>query len=598
MVYDSWDLEPAESPPRSRLYHLRPIGIGTPEVESLTSYVMRLAEAHAVSTRTLIHKEVLPLLPSIPLHPTPLTLHSLNGLGNSFGQWIVVLEKLTARTDLRSLTLLPWSTVFCSYGAMRRHKAWCPQCLRDRRNLSQPCYELLLWALSLTKICRKHSVPLADHCPCCGKRMLLLLGRSRPGYCTFCGWWLGDCNAQPCKSDCDRDNEVQAWSAGVLGELLAIGSTLNRLPPLAHLQNNLKRAIENLAAGKQAAIYRATDMIQGSFFNLINSTSPRSLPLIMQLCQNLRLPPARLLLEEISIDDPVWTIAREIIRTKEAAFTARAPVVHQSTAVRLWPTSSTEEREAARQKVKAALEANLERQMPQSFRAAVRSSGYRCFSSARRWFPQLGAAIKAKHKRRHQRYAQRLRAALKKQPPPRVKEIALQLEIPTDSLRHLFPALCLALDAAESERRRFEKRQLEEQLKEALAEDPPPPLKILAPRLGHSDDFLKREFPELCCRICDHSLMYRRTAIQQKNSSYQCEVRQAMAEITGLGKRPSPRNILSVITRRNPTLTSTASVILAMKTLRDQVATSEGKCDAQFRKQPRIRQSGLELLQP
>jgi hypothetical protein len=70
------------------------------------------------------------------------------------------------------------------------------------------------------------------------------------------GWWLGNCNAQPFKSDCDRDNEVQGWSAGVLGELLAIGSTLNRLPPVAHL-HNLKRAIENLAAGKQAVIYRA-----------------------------------------------------------------------------------------------------------------------------------------------------------------------------------------------------------------------------------------------------------------------------------------------------------------------------------------------------
>jgi hypothetical protein len=502
-------------------------------------------------------------------------MHSLNGLGNSFGQWIVALEKLTARTELRSLTLLPWSALFCSFGAMRRHKAWCPQCLSDRRNQNQPCYELLLWALSLTEICPKHDIPLADHCPCCGKRMLLLLGRSRPGHCTFCRRWLGDCNSQPLKGDCDGDPEVQVWSARALGELLAIGSAPKRLPPVAHLQNNLKRAIENLAKGKQAAIYRAAGMIQGSFFSLINSNTPRSLPLIMQLSQNLRLPPARLLLEEIGMDDPVWTTAREIVRTKEATFTAHTISVHQAVPTRLWPTSSTEERQAAREKIKASLEANLERRVPQSIGAAVRSSGYRCFSSAWRWFPRLCAATKAKHKRRHQGYAQRLRAALKEQAPPRVKEIALQLRIKTDSLRGLFPALCSAIDGREPERRRFENKQLEEQLNKALAEDPPLPLKILAPRLGHSDDFLKRTFPGLCRRICDRYLIYHRTAIQQKNSVYQSEVRKAITEITALGKRPSGPKLLSVIMKRNPTLTSAASVRLALVALRDQVTTQE-----------------------
>jgi hypothetical protein len=165
--------------------------------------------------------------------------------------------------------------------------------------------------------------------------MLLLLGRSKPGHCTFCGWWLGDCNAQPSKSDSDGDGEVQAWSAGALGELLAIGSTLNRLLPVAHLQNNLKRAIEMLADGKQAAIYRGAGMIQGSFFSLINSTSPRSLPLVMQLCQNLCLPPSRLLLEEISIEDPAWTMAREIIRKKEESITERKTINNKKNKQRL-----------------------------------------------------------------------------------------------------------------------------------------------------------------------------------------------------------------------------------------------------------------------
>ena len=50
-----------EAPPRrSRLYRLEPIGIGTPEVESLSSYLNRLAQAHRVTVTTLIVHELLP----------------------------------------------------------------------------------------------------------------------------------------------------------------------------------------------------------------------------------------------------------------------------------------------------------------------------------------------------------------------------------------------------------------------------------------------------------------------------------------------------------------------------------------------------------
>ena len=41
-------------PSRSNLYSLKPIGVKTPYIESLTSYIMRLAEAHSVRTWKLI----------------------------------------------------------------------------------------------------------------------------------------------------------------------------------------------------------------------------------------------------------------------------------------------------------------------------------------------------------------------------------------------------------------------------------------------------------------------------------------------------------------------------------------------------------------
>ena len=59
--YESWDFDTNELPPRSPLYSLLPIGIGTPAVESFTSYLTRLAAAHGVSVTTLIRYKIAPL---------------------------------------------------------------------------------------------------------------------------------------------------------------------------------------------------------------------------------------------------------------------------------------------------------------------------------------------------------------------------------------------------------------------------------------------------------------------------------------------------------------------------------------------------------
>ena len=51
--FERVDLGLLAMPPRSRLFNLEPIGIGTPYVESLISYVVRESEAHCVLPRSL-----------------------------------------------------------------------------------------------------------------------------------------------------------------------------------------------------------------------------------------------------------------------------------------------------------------------------------------------------------------------------------------------------------------------------------------------------------------------------------------------------------------------------------------------------------------
>jgi len=43
---EAWDIDTSFLPPVTRLYHLPPIGLGTPMVESMTGYIVRLAQEH------------------------------------------------------------------------------------------------------------------------------------------------------------------------------------------------------------------------------------------------------------------------------------------------------------------------------------------------------------------------------------------------------------------------------------------------------------------------------------------------------------------------------------------------------------------------
>ena len=56
------ELSAPRMPPRSRLYPLVPVGVGTPYTESLTSYITRLADAHCVTTKVLVLRELFPRL--------------------------------------------------------------------------------------------------------------------------------------------------------------------------------------------------------------------------------------------------------------------------------------------------------------------------------------------------------------------------------------------------------------------------------------------------------------------------------------------------------------------------------------------------------
>lgn len=169
-----WSPEKLQLPERSRLYHLPPVGIGTPFVESLTSYIARLAESHSVFPGVLMERELLPFVSAAFSNldseqpPCRTGIFSRTGTLNSIGvmavNWVRALETLTLRSDLRFLTMLTWREVLPSRGLLRSKKAYCPACYQEWRSCGQMIYEPLLWMINEVKICPRHQRRLRLQC--------------------------------------------------------------------------------------------------------------------------------------------------------------------------------------------------------------------------------------------------------------------------------------------------------------------------------------------------------------------------------------------------------------------------------------------------
>ena len=197
-IYEPWEIYPLDIPSRSRLFPLKPIGIGTPYVESLTSYLTRLAEAHTVLVGVLVLEEIKSVISkqykSRDLFCIKQYTGAINGTGVIANDLAQALEQLTLRQDLTLLTLLKWSQVFPKRQLTRSVKTWCPKCYQDWLSQNRVIYDPLLWSFDLVNICSIHKIYLQTRCPHCLPELTPLATNSRPGYCSNCRQWLGQNN--------------------------------------------------------------------------------------------------------------------------------------------------------------------------------------------------------------------------------------------------------------------------------------------------------------------------------------------------------------------------------------------------------------------
>lgn len=236
-----------EMPKRTALASLCPVGLGTPWVESLSSYFQRLADHHGVSPKLLARELVLPRM-----HLSNRTSgiqadrywrsSFFSGMGETPERWCRILESLTGVPGLHRLTLLPLHGLIGLRGCSSPTRRWCPHCIHESEAQGHP-YGQLLWEIGCVKVCPKHGVPLVSTHGCAAEDAIPALRlKPLPHLCGKCGRSLA-IPPPATSSPCDA---YELSFAEAIGEILH-GSRygVHLLPPQRTIADFLSDVIQS-----------------------------------------------------------------------------------------------------------------------------------------------------------------------------------------------------------------------------------------------------------------------------------------------------------------------------------------------------------------
>jgi len=176
----------------SHYLRLEPCGLGTPYVESLGSYLHRLASAHTVS----LYQFVAHLrhwwnveLSNKSLLPRHCDGVRFNGYSLDNQRLAAALEEGTSIASLAGCTLLPLRDVCAGngIGALKKSRAWCPVCYHEAERGHDVIYDRLLWQIQGVRRCGVHGVQLLRECPTCRSPQRNQAAKTTLHVCERCG---------------------------------------------------------------------------------------------------------------------------------------------------------------------------------------------------------------------------------------------------------------------------------------------------------------------------------------------------------------------------------------------------------------------------
>lgn len=385
MSYSSWELTLPQLPPRSRLYHLHPLGLGTPLVECLTSYLVRLAQAHCVSVGQLLRHEIAPASDELTFHSGALSpwfksFHTINGLDHFARNFARALQQLTLHSQLPYLTMLTWAQVLPTKRLLRPTRAWCPACYQSWSETGQPLYAPLLFSLRAVTICPVHHRHLLSRCPYpdCQHPVPFLTARMRPGFCPRCNRSLVLLTSEP-QPPTQDELLWQNWVGLTVGQLLAAAPTLSTPPSRDRIATTLSAHATQLTGGTTKYLAHKLHLPAGTLQCWQQGTRLPHLTSLLQLSYRPGTSPLDFLTQDPLVINPTpFTFLQDnpFLQTSRRNIAPLKP--HQ---------------------VRTALETALTgEEPPPSFAQVASRLGYQYPSLLRRQFPELCRAISARYR--------------------------------------------------------------------------------------------------------------------------------------------------------------------------------------------------------
>jgi len=153
-------------------------GLGTVEVESLNSYLYRLAYFHGVTVSELLEQVKNWYKKRLPLSDEWISRAGSGGgvevyvrPNNGTRNVVKIITEATGVDGLEATTLLSFSEVFPHpFRFFSCQIKWCPFCMREE-SMKGIGYFKLIWMITGADYCNIHNVKLISTCSKCGKRI-------------------------------------------------------------------------------------------------------------------------------------------------------------------------------------------------------------------------------------------------------------------------------------------------------------------------------------------------------------------------------------------------------------------------------------------
>ncbi|PTC13415.1 TniQ family protein [Bacillus wiedmannii] len=292
---------------RSQLYSLHPIGVEGAYIESLTSYLIRLSEAHQVYPSALISYVIAPILnKEFLIYSTARGgnrfydgAKTMNGFGSNALDMVGALEKLTKVQQLGILTFAFIKEVIPLRYLLKNHLAWCPVCYEEQLNTGNAIYNLLLWSLEMVNTCSKHRCKLETECFLCHKKIPILHRKSQNGYCPYCNTRLGaEANFNKCSDENNFDYKITLLAEKIIKHKEQIKISASKQQVI----RNLNYLVDIYTEGNMQEFARKLNLAKTTLWDWCNGKALPPLSRVLEICYLFDMSPVSFYIEDVSVN--------------------------------------------------------------------------------------------------------------------------------------------------------------------------------------------------------------------------------------------------------------------------------------------------------